>query len=166
MKSSFLLYPLVLSGFGRSSSSKKDGAPPARTNALISILPALAFSLDMFAKTGESFGVNEVLLASVLGSVVFAVFAAQPLTIVGVTGTTKTPTYPCIPHRHRRSDHRLQLHRVRHHGAPRHQLLRLHVLDRPVCFPSPPSFASPNPSRTDGPSSCTGPSPSPTRATP
>ena len=51
-----------------------------------SILPALAFSLDMFAKTGESFGVNEVLLASVLGSVVFSVFAAQPLVIVGVTG--------------------------------------------------------------------------------
>ncbi|KAL3425865.1 anion exchange protein 4 protein [Phlyctema vagabunda] len=50
------------------------------------ILPALAFSLDMFAKTDMSYGVNEVLLASVLGSVVFAVFAAQPLVIVGVTG--------------------------------------------------------------------------------
>ncbi|KAI8943405.1 hypothetical protein NX059_001417 [Plenodomus lindquistii] len=50
------------------------------------ILPALAFSLDMFEKTNESFGVNEVLLASVLGSVVFAVAAAQPLVIVGVTG--------------------------------------------------------------------------------
>ncbi|KAH6684315.1 HCO3 transporter family-domain-containing protein [Halenospora varia] len=50
------------------------------------ILPALAFSLDMFTKTNMSFGVNEVLLASVLGSVVFAVFAAQPLVIVGVTG--------------------------------------------------------------------------------
>ena len=34
-----------------------------------------------------SFGVNEVLLASVLGSVIFSVFAAQPLVIVGVTGT-------------------------------------------------------------------------------
>lgn len=33
-----------------------------------------------------TFGVNEVLLASVLGSVVFALFAAQPLVIVGVTG--------------------------------------------------------------------------------
>ncbi|KAI9843592.1 MAG: hypothetical protein M1838_002541 [Thelocarpon superellum] len=33
-----------------------------------------------------SYGVNEVLLASVLGSVVFAVLAAQPLVIVGVTG--------------------------------------------------------------------------------
>jgi hypothetical protein len=51
-----------------------------------SILPALAFSLDMFEKTNMSFGVNEVLLASVFGSVIFAVFAAQPLVIVGVTG--------------------------------------------------------------------------------
>ena len=51
-----------------------------------SILPALAFSLDMFAKTDMSYGVNEVLLASVLGSVLFSVLAAQPLTIVGVTG--------------------------------------------------------------------------------
>ncbi|KAK5170808.1 hypothetical protein LTR04_003397 [Oleoguttula sp. CCFEE 6159] len=49
------------------------------------ILPALAFSLDMFAKTNASFGVNEVLLASVLGAVVFALAAAQPLVIVGVT---------------------------------------------------------------------------------
>ncbi|KAK2603761.1 hypothetical protein QQS21_004046 [Conoideocrella luteorostrata] len=50
------------------------------------ILPALAFSLDMFSKTGSNYGVNEVLLASVLGSVVFSIFAAQPLIIVGVTG--------------------------------------------------------------------------------
>ncbi|KAF4468210.1 hypothetical protein FALBO_4900 [Fusarium albosuccineum] len=50
------------------------------------ILPALAFSLDMFQKTGENYGVNEVLLASVLGAVVFSLFAAQPLVIVGVTG--------------------------------------------------------------------------------
>ncbi|KAH7392787.1 HCO3 transporter family-domain-containing protein [Pyrenochaeta sp. MPI-SDFR-AT-0127] len=50
------------------------------------ILPALAFSLDMFAKTDQSFGVNEVLLASVLASVVFSLAAAQPLVIVGVTG--------------------------------------------------------------------------------
>ena len=51
-----------------------------------SILPALAFSLDMFAKTAMSYGVNEVLLASVLGAVVFSLLAAQPLVIVGVTG--------------------------------------------------------------------------------
>ena len=51
-----------------------------------SILPALAFSLDMFVKTNNSYGVNEVLLASVLGCVVFSLLAAQPLVIVGVTG--------------------------------------------------------------------------------
>ncbi|PGH18141.1 hypothetical protein AJ79_00770 [Helicocarpus griseus UAMH5409] len=50
------------------------------------ILPALAFSLDMFEKTNMSYGVNEVLLASVLGAVVFACLACQPLVIVGVTG--------------------------------------------------------------------------------
>jgi hypothetical protein len=33
-----------------------------------------------------NYGVNEVLLASVLGSVVFSVLACQPLVIVGVTG--------------------------------------------------------------------------------
>jgi HCO3- transporter family len=57
------------------------------TYKLCSILPALAFSLDMFSQTDMSYGVNEVLLASVLGSVVFALAAAQPLVIVGVTGT-------------------------------------------------------------------------------
>lgn len=51
-----------------------------------SIMPALAFSLDMFTKTGMEYGVNEVLLASVLGAVVFSIFACQPITIVGVTG--------------------------------------------------------------------------------
>lgn len=40
----------------------------------------------MFEKTSQSYGVNEVLLASVLGAIVFALFAAQPLVIVGVTG--------------------------------------------------------------------------------
>jgi hypothetical protein len=40
----------------------------------------------MFAKTDQSFGVNEVLLASVLASVVFSLAACQPLVIVGVTG--------------------------------------------------------------------------------
>ncbi|KAE8396357.1 HCO3 transporter family-domain-containing protein [Aspergillus alliaceus] len=50
------------------------------------ILPALAFSLDMFEKTHQNYGVNEVLLASVLGAVVFSLCAAQPLVIVGVTG--------------------------------------------------------------------------------
>jgi boron transporter len=57
------------------------------------ILPALAFSLDMFVKTDNSYGVNEVLLASVLGCVVFSLFAAQPLVIVGVTGPITVFSY-------------------------------------------------------------------------
>lgn len=64
--------------------------PTLYTNRYLSILPALAFSLDMFEKTNQSFGVNEVLLASVLGAVVFSVFAAQPLVIVGVTGESSS----------------------------------------------------------------------------
>lgn len=40
----------------------------------------------MFTRTDSNYGVNEVLLASVLGSVVFALAACQPLVIVGVTG--------------------------------------------------------------------------------
>jgi len=58
-----------------------------------SILPALAFSLDMFVKTYHSYGVNEVLLASVLGCIVFALLAAQPLVIVGVTGPITVFSY-------------------------------------------------------------------------
>jgi len=58
-----------------------------------SILPALAFSLDMFTKTHNSFGVNEVLLSSVLGCVVFSLLACQPLVIVGVTGPITVFSY-------------------------------------------------------------------------
>ncbi|EEB06144.1 HC03 family inorganic anion exchanger [Schizosaccharomyces japonicus yFS275] len=60
---------------------------PASINIYFAnLLPELAFALDMFRKTDNNFGVNEVLLASVLGSVVFALFSAQPLCITGVTG--------------------------------------------------------------------------------
>jgi boron transporter len=41
----------------------------------------------------NSYGVNEVLLASVLSCVVFALFAAQPLVIVGVTGPITVFSY-------------------------------------------------------------------------
>lgn len=50
----------------------------------------------MFEKTDMHYGVNEVLLASVLGAVVFSCFAAQPLVIVGVTGQSGLTS----PHRH------------------------------------------------------------------
>jgi len=55
-------------------------------NIILSLLPAIAFALDMFQQTNNNFGVNEVLLASVLGAVMFSLFAGQPLCIVGVTG--------------------------------------------------------------------------------
>ena len=94
-----------------------------------SILPALAFSLDMFAKTASSFGVNEVLLASVLGSVVFSLFACQPLVIVGVTGNAGKLDKTCGTLRFGRTHHCVQLHRVRYHYSSRNQLLCLYVLD-------------------------------------
>lgn len=50
------------------------------------LLPAIAFAQDMFDKTHDSYGVNEVLLSSAMGGIVFGVFAGQPLCIVGVTG--------------------------------------------------------------------------------
>jgi len=54
----------------------------------------MAFALDMFQETNNNFGVNEVLLASVLGAVMFSLFAGQPLCIVGVTGIHKPPDKP------------------------------------------------------------------------
>lgn len=50
------------------------------------LLPAIAFAQDMFDKTDNSFGVNEVLMASAMGGIIFGLFAGQPLCIVGVTG--------------------------------------------------------------------------------
>jgi boron transporter len=54
----------------------------------LSLLPAIAFALDMFQQTNNNFGVNEVLLSSVLAAVIFSLLAGQPLCIVGVTGTS------------------------------------------------------------------------------
>lgn len=64
----------------------RKGLRNLEVNVYDSLLPALAFSLDMFDRTQMSYGVNEVLLSTVLAAVVFSLFAAQPLTIVGVTG--------------------------------------------------------------------------------
>ncbi|SCU96655.1 LADA_0H02058g1_1 [Lachancea dasiensis] len=50
------------------------------------LLPAIAFAQDMFDRTNRSYGVNEVLLASAVGGVVFGALSGQPLCIVGVTG--------------------------------------------------------------------------------
>lgn len=50
------------------------------------ILPAIAFAQDMFDRTDGSFGLNEVLMSSAMGGVVFGLIGGQPLCIVGVTG--------------------------------------------------------------------------------
>ncbi|CAL9738614.1 boron transporter 1 [Monosporozyma servazzii] len=50
------------------------------------LLPAIAFAQDMFDRTDNAYGVNEILLASALGGIVFGALSGQPLCIVGVTG--------------------------------------------------------------------------------
>ncbi|WFD26919.1 hypothetical protein MNAN1_001908 [Malassezia nana] len=59
----------------------------------INLMPALANVLDMYERTDKSYGVNEVILASALAAIVFAVFSVQPLTFVGVTGLTDLMNY-------------------------------------------------------------------------
>lgn len=51
-----------------------------------SVLPGIAFSLDLIETTGK-YGVAEVLLSSAMAAGVFSVFGGQPLCIAGVTGT-------------------------------------------------------------------------------
>ncbi|EMD90470.1 hypothetical protein COCC4DRAFT_56841 [Bipolaris maydis ATCC 48331] len=52
----------------------------------VNVLPAIAFTLDMYRRTGGFFGVNEALFSSALAAMVFSLLSCQPLTIVGVTG--------------------------------------------------------------------------------
>lgn len=57
------------------------------------LLPAIAFAQDMFDHTANSYGVNEVLLASAMGGIVFGLFSGSPLCIVGVTGPVSIFNY-------------------------------------------------------------------------
>ena len=50
-----------------------------------SVLPGIAFSLDLIETTNQ-YGVAEVLLSSFMAAFIFSVFGAQPLCIAGVTG--------------------------------------------------------------------------------
>ncbi|PCG88898.1 Bicarbonate transporter, eukaryotic [Penicillium occitanis (nom. inval.)] len=52
----------------------------------VNVLPAIAYTLDMNRRTGQFYGINEALFSSALAAMIFSVFAAQPLTIVGITG--------------------------------------------------------------------------------
>ena len=51
-----------------------------------SVLPGIAFSLDLIETTGM-YGVAEVLLSSAMAAGIFSVFGGQPLCIAGITGT-------------------------------------------------------------------------------
>lgn len=57
------------------------------------LLPAIAFAQDMFDHTNNSYGVNEILLASAMGGIVFGIFSGSPLCIVGVTGPVSIFNY-------------------------------------------------------------------------
>ncbi|EPS31285.1 hypothetical protein PDE_06240 [Penicillium oxalicum 114-2] len=52
----------------------------------VNLLPAIAYTLDMYRRTGNFYGINEALFSSALAAMVFSLFSAQPLTIVGITG--------------------------------------------------------------------------------
>ena len=52
----------------------------------VNLLPALAFQLDMRRNTDGFYGINEALFSSALAAIVFSLLAAQPLTVVGITG--------------------------------------------------------------------------------
>lgn len=144
----------------------RDGEADEPTNTPYSILPALAFSLDMFSKTEMSFGVNEVLLSSVLGSVVFSIFAAQPLVIVGVTGMVSSRRALALESDSlNRAYYCLQLYRLRHHHTKGDELFRFHVLDRLVFYSSTLLKAPAADICEGGHCLCTGSWPLPTPAT-
>ncbi|KAK1969973.1 hypothetical protein LY78DRAFT_570866 [Colletotrichum sublineola] len=50
------------------------------------ILPGITFASDLYILTGQSWGTIEVVFSTGLCGVIFALFSAQPLTILGVTG--------------------------------------------------------------------------------
>lgn len=47
----------------------------------LNLIPALAYTMDMYKRTHQNYGENEALLASALGGIVFGVFSVQPITI-------------------------------------------------------------------------------------
>lgn len=57
------------------------------------LLPAIAFAQDMFDRTDNAYGVNEVLFSSAMAGVVFGLLLGQPLCIVGVTGPISIFSY-------------------------------------------------------------------------
>ncbi|KAF8462039.1 HCO3 transporter family-domain-containing protein [Kalaharituber pfeilii] len=50
------------------------------------LLPGITFASDLFQLTGGHYGTIEVVFSTGLCGIIFALFSAQPLTILGVTG--------------------------------------------------------------------------------
>jgi len=82
-----------------------------------SVLPGIAFSLDLIETTGR-YGVAEVLLSSAMAAGVFSVFGGQPLCIAGVTGAFSGVDGPILRHSpsHHRSYYRVEQDDLRYSG--------------------------------------------------
>ena len=84
-----------------------------------SVLPGIAFSLDLIETTGK-YGVAEVLLSSALAAGVFSVFGGQPLCIAGVTGafldTGAPESLAVCSSFHHRSYYRAEQDHLQHSG--------------------------------------------------
>jgi hypothetical protein len=50
------------------------------------LLPGITFASDLYSLTGGSWGTIEIVFSTGLCGIIFALFSAQPLTILGVTG--------------------------------------------------------------------------------
>lgn len=50
------------------------------------LLPGITFASDLYSLTGQSWGTIEIVLSTGLCGIIFALFSAQPLCILGVTG--------------------------------------------------------------------------------
>lgn len=50
------------------------------------LLPGITFASDLYVLTGKSWGTIEVVFSTGLCGIIFSLFSAQPLTILGVTG--------------------------------------------------------------------------------
>ena len=64
-------------------------------NANHSVLPGIAFSLDLI-ETTQKYGVAEVLISSFMAAFIFSIFGCQPLTIAGVTGVALCLNTICL----------------------------------------------------------------------
>lgn len=88
-----------------------------RQLTLRSVLPGIAFSLDLIETTNE-YGVAEVLLSSFMAAFIFSVFGAQPLCIAGVTGAFMSIVPPYHQLMHLRAHHCSQQDDLQHSSAP------------------------------------------------